>query len=297
MSAATAHVHTPGSYSLSLMIHGALVLGVLLSTYIFKDAAKKTSGEMIVLVAGAGDNYMATEAPALGIEFTAPADPVPSAPPADAPDPVTTTAPVQSAPVVTPESVIVPPAKKTPAKNQPKTQSKTTPAKQPAPKMSKADFDRLHAAKNQKMPASKLPVTGKASTPSPVTAPKIGSLGKGLDAGVTGGTGAAPGADGTALTACERAQMDGYFALLLQRIKEAHVKPEGLSDQLVVRVEYQVSAGGSIGAIKIIRSSGNRAFDDSVLKAFRTVGAIGPRPDGLNDSRTANFHMKEADSL
>ncbi|MDF9827012.1 TonB family protein [Ereboglobus sp. PH5-5] len=90
-------------------------------------------------------------------------------------------------------------------------------------------------------------------------------------------------------------QMDSCFALLAQRIRQAQEKPEGLSSELVVRIEFQVYANGTIGAVKVIRSSGNRAFDDSVLKAIRTVRPIGDRPDGQSGAKVADFRMREED--
>jgi len=160
--------------------------------------------------------------------------------------------------------------------------------------MSKADFDRRYAAQNQNMPSNK--TSAKTST-SPsgkaVTAKTITATGKGLLDGVVGATGSAPGAGGRALSVAERAQLDAYLATLAERIKQAHVKPEGVSMELVTRVEYYVGADGKIGAVKIIKSSGNRAFDDSVLKAFRSVRSIGDRPDGRGSAITADFRMKE----
>ncbi len=88
-------------------------------------------------------------------------------------------------------------------------------------------------------------------------------------------------------------QMDAYFADLAQHIREAQEKPDGLSSELVVRIEFQVFANGNIGVVKIIRSSGNRAFDDSVLKAIRAVRPIGARPDGKSDAKIADFRMRE----
>ncbi|AWI09052.1 energy transducer TonB [Ereboglobus luteus] len=88
-------------------------------------------------------------------------------------------------------------------------------------------------------------------------------------------------------------QMDSYFALLAQRIRQAQEKPEGLSSELVVRIEFQVYADGTIGTAKVIHSSGNRAFDDSVLKAIRTVRPIGDRPDGKSGAKVADFRMRE----
>lgn len=90
-----------------------------------------------------------------------------------------------------------------------------------------------------------------------------------------------------------QAQMTAYFAHLAQCVREAQEQPDGLGSELVVRIEFQVFADGSIGAVKVIHSSGNRAFDDSVLKAIRSVRSIGSRPDGKSDAKVADFRMRE----
>ncbi|AWI09051.1 energy transducer TonB [Ereboglobus luteus] len=277
--AASMHAHSPGSYSISLMIHGAVVLAVLLSTYYLSDVRKKPSSQIIELVAGPGDDYMARQAPALGTPETinpvpdlnlSPLEPVVEPPP----QPVVTPAP---------NTPVIPPPKKTVA-------PKTTPKTETPPKrISKAEFDKLNASKNKNLPSQKI---NKTKSQKKVVAPKIG---QGVAKGVLGGIGSGAGAGGTALTAAERGQMEAYFALLAQRIRQAQEKPEGLSSELVVRIEFQVYSNGTIGAVKIVRSSGNRAFDDSVLKAIRTVRPIGPRPDGKSGAKVADFRMREED--
>lgn len=89
--------------------------------------------------------------------------------------------------------------------------------------------------------------------------------------------------------------MESYFARLAHHIRAAHKPPEGLRNKLVVRIEYFVAANGTISAINILHSSGNPAFDESVRTAFRMVTSIGSRPDGVSDSRVADFYMREED--
>ena len=287
MFVSTQHAHSPGPYSLSLLLHGIAALVIVLPAFVFNDAGKNSATQIIELVAGPGDNYMATEAPALG----GPGDIAIIPPPAERPRPAPPepVAPSASVPATPPPGTpVIPPAPK------PKAPPKTTPKADPPPKaMTKADFDKLNAAKNKNMPSSKVAsntARQPGATAKPIVAPKVG---KGLAAGVLGGTGTGAGAGGTTLTAAERDQMGGYFALLAQRIREAQEQPEGLSNELVVSIETQVFANGAIGAVKVVRSSGNRAFDDSVLKAIRSVRPIGPRPDGRNGAWPADFRMRD----
>ncbi len=293
--ASTMHAHSPGSYSISLMIHGAIVAAILLSAYVFNDTRKNTGNQIIELVAGPGDNYMATEAPAIGspdatgapeVSFTPPA--VQSRPAEPVVEAVAPPPQNPTVPVTPPDALVIPSAKKTPA---PKTAPKADRQSQ-GKKMTWEEFQKQNAGKNKNMPSGKVAAGKQTGGGKSIVAPKVG---KGIADGVRGGTGSAAGAGGTALTAAERDQMEGYFALLAQRIREAQEKPDGLSSELVVRIEFQVFANGNIGAVKVIRSSGNRAFDDSVLKAIRTVRPIGARPDGKSGAKIADFRMREED--
>ena len=305
------HAHSPASYSLSLMIHGAIAAVLLVTAYLFNDVRKKNDG-IFEVVAGPGDNWNATVAPALGTPDAPdmPGAPVVFTPPAPAPTPIAPAVetPPETAPATpatatpTPRDALVVPSTKTAKQPAKKTDAKQTPAKnqpaQPASqtKMTKADFDKLYAAKNQQMPSSKTSAKTSTTTSAKavtVTAQQITPAGKGLLAGVDGGSGSAPGAGGRALTVAERDQMDAYFATLADRLKQAHEKPESMDRTLVTRVEYYVGPDGTIGAVKIIKSSGNRAYDDSVLKAFRSVRPIGPRPDGRGSSITADFRVTD----
>jgi len=159
-------------------------------------------------------------------------------------------------------------------------------------RMTMSEFDKLHTVKNKNLPSNKIPTAkqtaGNGATRAQLMAESPGSP--------TGSNSSAPGAGSralTALTVAERDQLNAYFATLGDRIKQAHKKPEGLSMELVTRVEYYVGADGIIGAVKIIKSSGNRAFDDSVLKAFRSVHPIGPRPDGRGGALIFDFRIHE----
>jgi colicin import membrane protein len=289
------------------MIHGAIAAVLLLTAYFFQDARKKNDG-IFEVVAGEGDNWAATEAPAPGqpdapaapdtLTFTpTPATPAPATVPETPPEPVQAQSPVSPATTTPPNALVVPTAKATKPATK-KNDARQTPKQSASQTMSIDEFNKRYGAKNKNAPSGKALVKTAASTSAAppgkaVAAQQITSPGKGLLAGVAGGTGSAPGAGGDALTAAERDQMDAYFATLAERLKQALEKPEGMSMALVTRVEYYVGADGTIGAVKIIRSSGNRAFDDAVLKAFRSVRPIGPRPDGRGGAKIANLRMKE----
>jgi len=62
--------------------------------------------------------------------------------------------------------------------------------------------------------------------------------------------------------------MEGYFSFLKQKLEQAHEPPVGVSDKLSVRVEFMLAVDGSISQVHVVRSSGNKDFDQSVLDAF-----------------------------
>ncbi len=143
----------------------------------------------------------------------------------------------------------------------------------------------------KKHPTPKQPVT----TPPRATAkvPHIDVTG--IAGGVTGGSTANTrgGGGGNALTREEHSQMDTYISLLIQELKRAHEPPPGVSDLFEARVNFAITASGAIIDPRISKSSGDKAFDESVLEAFRRVRSIGPTPNRKPDTWTVTFRMRE----
>ncbi len=121
---------------------------------------------------------------------------------------------------------------------------------------------------------------------------------KGIAGGVDGGSTAntTGGAHGKALVSQGAEGMDGYFALLKNMLKENHEPPAGVSDRLSARVEFYLGADGSISRVRIIRSSGNAEFDQSVKDAFARTRSVGiPRPDKRGSLHEIEFRMRDDD--
>jgi TolA protein len=120
---------------------------------------------------------------------------------------------------------------------------------------------------------------------------------EGIAAGVTGGSTAnkTGGAGGRALSREEGRELDAYFQLLKNRIKE-NPPPEGMADSLSAKVEFFVAADGSISQVRIIHSSGNPEFDRFVIEACEHTRSIGPRPDGKSDSVRIVYSLREDES-
>ncbi|HTJ79318.1 MAG TPA: energy transducer TonB [Rariglobus sp.] len=304
----------PSAFFLSVILHGLVVALLLFLSYAMRDHTPPAP-KIFELVAGAGDNYAATEAPALGsptgIKFDMPESPVVAPSPAPEPAP----APIEPAP---PEPSPVAPA---PTPVKPANTVKPVPAPKPvdmaklvtritekraanikkkiekekkvaeeraakeaaidAKRMTKAEFDRLNHT------STSSPKSG------PIKVSKIDTAG--IAGGVTGGSTSnkTGGAGGKALTREQMALSDAYISILIQRLREAHQKPDGLSDLLQTKVSFHLNQDGTMSDVKIISSSGNSDFDASVLAAFRRVRLPSPPANLKTDTYSVTFKMKE----
>jgi len=274
---------SPAAYGLSALVHGAVALLILFFSYA-ANSVVKDSPKIFELVAGEGNNYAATSAPALGIVggIKVPAMPAMSAPPAEpAPaEPVAPASPIQPAPETAPS-----PAK---AKKVPDlvAQLKRTEMRR------ELNLERKYE-KAQEAAAKRLAQEQKAEG-------KVSHIdAEGIREGVIGGSTANKegGAGGRALTREEGSELEAYFALLKARIKENHAPPEGVSDSLSARVEFLVAADGEISQVRIETSSGNAEFDRSVVEACQQTRSIGPRPDGRSETVQMLFKMREDETL
>ncbi len=95
-----------------------------------------------------------------------------------------------------------------------------------------------------------------------------GGTGRGLGGAGTGtGSGSVYGADYLL-----------YYNAMISRIREAWVWVGGRPD-LRVEVGFGISVSGQIVDLRIVRGSGDTSFDESVLRAVRTVRNLGPPPE------------------
>jgi len=295
----------------SLALHGALVALALLLSYAVNQQVKNAP-KVFELVAGAGDNYMATEAPALGsptgLKLDLPTTPTPQIEPA--PEPVVP-APVVAAPEPSPITAApiekAPVEKPKPEKAPPKPAEPTVPnfKNQIAKKVKQAEAKAKQEIKKEQAAEAKMTKEAfdKANKAKAVAKAKGGSakiepVGQGIREGVVGGSpkNTKGGAGGKALTAEDGTLMERYFSLLKARLKENHEKPSGLSDALMARVEFYVGADGSISRVRISKSSGSEEFDRSVREAFARTKSIGARPDKKGETVELEFRMREEDA-
>jgi colicin import membrane protein len=301
---------SPSGFMLSITLHGAAVAIMLFFTYAVSQQSKDAP-KVFELVAGPGDNYMATEAPALGspggIKLEIPSTPTPKV--KIAPEPVAEPTPVVATPA--PNPIAPAPIEKAPPtpKALPKPVETVIPnfKKQIANKVLRAELNTKRKIEKERVEeakritkaefekANKAKAVAAAKGAAAVKVAKIDA--EGIAAGVIGGStkNKTGGAGGKALVAADGAQMERYFALLKSRLKENHEKPGGLSDTLTAGVEFYVGADGSISRVKISRSSGSAEFDRSVLEAFSRTKSIGARPDKKGEAVELEFKMREED--
>lgn len=81
--------------------------------------------------------------------------------------------------------------------------------------------------------------------------------------------------DYSRVASSSRDAVANYAAALRMRLQSVFSPP---SSGLTAKVEFTVGADGSIGGVRIVRSSGDTAFDQSVLSAFQKVRNAGPPP-------------------
>ncbi|MFT3870375.1 MAG: energy transducer TonB [Nibricoccus sp.] len=324
------NARSPAAFALSISLHALFAAAMFFAAYAMRDEITKPA-KTFELVAGPGDNYRATEAPALGspegtkVEMpNLPPLPLPPAPTPPAPEPVVSAqpepSPVEAVPPPKETPAPVPP-KKTPPKPEPSPIAKPEP-KKPDPVV--PDLNRTikrtqnKIAYQQKKQRDKEAKAAKAAEAAAALKAKQAEMAarlkaaqagvggqsglkkidaKGIAQGVVGGSvnNTKGGAGGTALSREEQDLLQTYLTLLKLRIRENHEIPTGLSDNLVARVEIYVAADGSIPKSKIAKSSGNAEYDASALAAVRNFRSVGPRPDGKGSSFTFDLKMNDED--
>ena len=89
------------------------------------------------------------------------------------------------------------------------------------------------------------------------------------------------------------AALDAYWGRLIRALKAAYDQPDNVSELLTARVSFFLAPDGSITAVRIIKSSGDPSYDESVLAAFREVRSIGAVPGGKSGTFEINFKMTD----
>lgn len=139
----------------------------------------------------------------------------------------------------------------------------------------------------ERMPSRGGPQVASEGNEGRVTRPHISAP----RAGEGSGPGTEPGTNRNGPATADG--MTAYFGDLIQRLRDSHEKPGGLSDVLNAEVQFTLAANGTISNLRIVRSSGSAEFDRSVLEAFARV-KMPARPDKRTDVQQLTFRIREA---
>ena len=302
----------PAAFVTSVVLHSLVVAVLLLAAY-SKSFESKPATKVFELVAGEGDNFAATEAPALGspggIKLSVPSPPVPRpepvAPEVTKPEPVpekpVPTPPIPTPPMPKPPIPVAPPVPKqepvkSPTEPKPTTSKTKTMAEQMRWEAIRSESKiKTQIARDKAAEKKRLEQEAKVARAAAASAPRVDV--EGIVKGVQGGSTANKegGAGGKALVRGDGPEkMEAYFGMLRDRLLKALDKPPGLSDTLVAEAEFRIGADGSIRGAKIISPSGSAEFDRAVLEAYSRV-RMPARPDGKSSVQTARFRTKDLD--
>jgi colicin import membrane protein len=287
------------AFLMSTLLHG-IVAGLLLFLGYTMGDKDREIPKIFELVGGDGNDYMAREAPALGIPGGIKVDiPEPVKPVTRAVEP----SPVQPVPEPVVERVTEPASKKAEAIpdltkmlkqktaiTQIRKEANDRRAKQIADRKAKAAAEqkaREETLEKRKMTKAEFDKQNKSKASAPKAkgaAPKIAKIDtEGILSGMRGGsTASKTGAGGTALTRSEGDAVDGYAALLGTKIKAELDERPGVGAGLIVEVEIRILADGTLKGFRIVRSSGSSDFDEAVRDAFANIH-MPPRPKGLSE--------------
>lgn len=288
---------SPSAFLLSATLH-AVVLGLMLLFHYAVKLSEPEPPRILELVAGAGDDYMAKEAPALGTEggIKVPIAKQPEPQPIPTPPPPAPVAPPPPTPKAPPVSKAVEPetpdfqkklkqviraadnkAKREIAKERAAEKKREEEEKK---RISKEQFDRENRSKTK---------TVASAAPKSLAVKKIDV--EGIAGGVVGGSSASKkGAGGKALTSDNEDVLAAYYGLFKQELRKKFEPPPGLADSLKVEIEVRSNPDGTMTGARVAKSSGSREFDQSVLEAIRRV-KMPVRPDRKSETIQFTFSM------
>ncbi len=270
--------NSPSAFLASLGLHAFIAAIIICATMYF---ARQNHEEPVIfeLVAGPPTAPDELVAPALG--NTKAIVPVPKVQPAPTPpEPVVQTQPEAKA-VETPPPVEK--AKPT-VPEKPKSETSIVQELKRAQRVSYRDYLKKH------------PTPKQVATIQPRKSGNVQHIdATGIATGVKGGSTANTrgGGGGNALTREQQSQLDTYISLLIQELKRAHEPPPGVSDRLEAKVTFDITASGAILNPRISKTSGDKAFDASVLEAFLRMRSIGPTPDHRSATWSVTFRMRD----
>ncbi|MEA3276828.1 MAG: cell envelope integrity protein TolA, partial [Pseudomonadota bacterium] len=87
-------------------------------------------------------------------------------------------------------------------------------------------------------------------------------------------------------------ELDSYVAAIDERIRQVWVRPSGSKRDLVCTVEVRLIPGGEVvpGSVRVVSSSGDGAYDRSVVAAVYKASPL-PVPSGRLFDRFRDAHF------
>lgn len=246
----------------SVILHGAVLLGLFIGT-IVQAFRPKEKPHVFVMVDPPGQS---------AAEPSTPTPPEPDLP-SDLPT-------VELTPVPRVE-IPAPPSPPRPAPPRPSEPSRPAP---PAPQPQSQMITMEEFLRNNPAPTPRL----QPATPRPtVRAPQIEA--PRLVVPTATANSSSPQLSQQQLTA-----LADYSTRLRSRIDAAWTKPPQLAGiRLVAEVVFNVSPSGTISNVRLSPGSGNAAFDQSVLAAFRQAASAGVTPTGQSHEFRLLFRMRD----
>lgn len=256
--------HSPSAFFASLVLHLlVLAAGVVLALWLNRAPEIQP---FVFETVDASEIAPPAEAAPPQIAVVVPPPAAPTPPPA--------------APRPPPPQPQPPPPAPPPAAPAPRQPPPTTPAPEPPRTVSYEEFVRQQSRqleRNQRVPE-----------PRPVAVPRIDTTAITRDLQEFARRQTAPGT-----TAAQLRELDAYIARLIAALRAAHQKPDGLSELLSAKVSFHIAADGTLSNVRVVRSSGDAAFDRSVTQAFAAVRSIGPVPGRRSYTWELTFRMRE----
>ncbi|MFT3828836.1 MAG: TonB family protein [Opitutaceae bacterium] len=86
---------------------------------------------------------------------------------------------------------------------------------------------------------------------------------------------------------------DSGFDRFRAALAAAHRMPTSVQERCTASVQFDLAVNGAVSGVQIAQSSGNAAFDRSVLDAFARVSATGLAPNGRCGRFIMPFQLTE----
>jgi colicin import membrane protein len=93
-------------------------------------------------------------------------------------------------------------------------------------------------------------------------------------------------------------KMRVYYSLIWSKVRQEWALPEGIlhDDNLVAVIDAKILRNGNVDDVSFEKRSGNRYFDESVIKAVRKASPFPPLPEWIKDNYIevgVRFHSSE----